>query len=796
MAYKTKNRKLTNGIRIKRRGYKMKGAIKMQEERKKLIVVLLIACVFCSPAWADWSTPIPLDEINTSDNETGPCLSHDGLTLYFVGGPSSSSSRIFEANRPQPFGPFTQVREVTGLEAGGDDIYGPCISPDNLRMYYTEQVGSTYLIKVGERTSVDDPWSAGIDISELSSLGNVQNPSVSYDELTIFFDGYNLPGGMGGWDIWQATRANTSSPFGNVTNIAAINSSSVEVCPSTTTDGLTIYFSSDRNGQSQIFKATRPSVGQSFGTPEHLSVIDTPDGSAAPSISSDDSTIYFRRHDSGLGTGDIYVSYREPNLVAHWKFDEGSGPVAYDSVGINHGIVYGPAWVEGADNGALDFDGMDDYVEVSDSDVLDITDKITLSAWIKPDSISGIQFVVTKWGIDDIDCSYGLRLEDADVRFFLVNGSSMTAKTYTDLTVSQNDWSYITATWDGQTMRAYLNGTVSDQNEIFVAGINVTDEPVSIGFNPGAGDGAGGGYFNGTIDDVRIYDRALTDVEILQLYEAVIPPPLPPFTYYVDGVNGSNLNDGLTLATAFATIEQGLLDANDGDTVLVYPDVYSEELNFDGENIILQGVPTADGAPILEAPSEFAIITMYSGEDANAIVSNLVIRNTEMAMFLVDASPTIQYLTIVDNETGIGAYGDSDPDISNCIFYNNSLADLYLCQARHSFVSDGNSPLFVDDVSDDYHLKSIRGRHWPTHDVWVLDDVSSPCIDLGDPNIYPENEPDPNGGRINVGVFANTEYASMSEWRIPEDQNRDGIVNFNDIALTANRWLERMGWYE
>ncbi|MHC4215113.1 MAG: hypothetical protein ACYSWP_17265, partial [Planctomycetota bacterium] len=88
----------------------------MNEVRKELIEVLLIACVLCSPIWADWSTPVPVDEINTSGSESGPCLTNDGLNLYFSYGPTSSSSRIYVATRAQPFGPFTSSSEVNGLD--------------------------------------------------------------------------------------------------------------------------------------------------------------------------------------------------------------------------------------------------------------------------------------------------------------------------------------------------------------------------------------------------------------------------------------------------------------------------------------------------------------------------------------------------------------------------------------------------------------------------------------------------------------------------------------------------------
>ncbi len=73
----------------------------------------------------------------------------------------------------------------------------------------------------------------------------------------------------------------------------------------------------------------------------------------------------------------------EPNLIAHWKFDETKGNIAYDSIGDNDGTVYGAQWTEGQVNGALEFDGQNDYVAVADNPALDGMSALTLSAWVK-----------------------------------------------------------------------------------------------------------------------------------------------------------------------------------------------------------------------------------------------------------------------------------------------------------------------------------------------------------------------------------------------------------------------------
>ena len=65
-------------------------------------------------------------------------------------------------------------------------------------------------------------------------------------------------------------------------------------------------------------------------------------------------------------------------------------------------------------------------------------------------------------------------------------------------------------------------------------------------------------------------------------------------------------------------------------------------------------------------------------------------------------------------------------------------------------------------VDGDYHLKSTGGRYWPMLDIWAIDEVHSPCIDVGDPASSVGNEPVPNGGRINQGAYGGTNQASES----------------------------------
>jgi hypothetical protein len=107
-------------------------------------------------------------------------------------------------------------------------------------------------------------------------------------------------------------------------------------------------------------------------------------------------------------------------------------------------------------------------------------------------------------------------------------------------------------------------------------------------------------------------------------------------------------------------------------------------------------------------------------------------------------------------------------------------------------------PLFADPNQGDFHLKSQGGRWEPVSETWVIDDVTSPCIDAGDPMAPIELELFPNGGRINMGVYGGTVDASKSYFGEPPcktiiagDINGDCRVDVLDLSILASHWLEK-----
>ena len=114
---------------------------------------------------------------------------------------------------------------------------------------------------------------------------------------------------------------------------------------------------------------------------------------------------------------------------------------------------------------------------------------------------------------------------------------------------------------------------------------------------------------------------------------------------------------------------------------------------------------------------------------------------------------------IIGMNKGYGINGPFETIAYNNI-WNNSMGSYN--RATPGIGNIHEDPLFADPGGGDFHLKSEYGRWDPELGKWVYDSVTSPCIDAGDPGDDYSNEPEPNGGRINMGAYGNTPEASRS----------------------------------
>ena len=141
------------------------------------------------------------------------------------------------------------------------------------------------------------------------------------------------------------------------------------------------------------------------------------------------------------------------------------------------------------------------------------------------------------------------------------------------------------------------------------------------------------------------------------------------------------------------------------------------------------------------------------------------------------SNPRVVNCTFTENSTttggGIHNLG-GNLTLVNCILWNNTPTEVRIgggtvsvtySDIRGGFTGEGNiaaDPLFADPANGDYHLKSRAGRWDPLSESWVIDGITSPCIDAGDPGSPVGDETQPNGGRINMGAYGGTTEASKS----------------------------------
>ena len=260
-----------------------------------------------------------------------------------------------------------------------------------------------------------------------------------------------------------------------------------------------------------------------------------------------------------------------PDPLSQWDFDEGTGPVVGDGAGPNDGTLNGDvSWTSDTPDGtgtSLSFDGNGDWVSVPDHDSIRLTDELTLSAWVKESVSHTYAKIISRrlgsyfyfLGVDNGRPYGGI----GDGTAYEVTGKS--------LLMSMNHWNHLAFAYNDTQDTMYMHFAGTERPSAVPQNLPPTP---GIDVSIGADSQGASNFFIGTIDDVAVYDAALSAAAIRQLYDSHTHPDLVA-SYYFNGDAGDvsgNGHDGGITGASFVPDRSGNPDG---------------ALNFDGNDYVL-----------------------------------------------------------------------------------------------------------------------------------------------------------------------------------------------------------------
>ena len=545
-----------------------------------VLIIALLPALTGTDANAQFifGTPVNLGpSVNTTGSDGSPSVSADGMTLYFdslrPGGVGDWDIWVSKAQTPHSDWASPELLPAPVNSPYADA--GPCISADGLALYFASDRPGGYGnfdIWVTTRKTTQDPWEEPVNLGmPVNGPAYDNHPAISPDGLTLYLDSARefWPGI---YDLYAAERASTTNAWSAPVNLgSAVNTTYYELSPSVSGDGLILCFDyRGVFGDRDILMITRASAHDTwtelfyYGSPLNTWYHDTD-----PSISLDGSMLYFgSTRPGGAGgqdlwqisiapvrvipdfnldglvnlkdycelaahwldntpafdiapppNGDGIVTHRDLaglmaywladfRLIAHWKLDEAEGMTAKDSIGNFDGRVQnGANWlvVGGKINGAISLDGIDDFV--STDFVLDPqAGPFSVYAWIKGGAPGE---VVISQAVNNATGQNWLSAELSDGEFVseLQTAGRGGYPIVSQTVITDGLWHEIGFAWDGAYRCLYVDGLEVARDETELAELGTADGGLFFGVGSDLDKGT---FFSGLIDDIRIYNRVVT----------------------------------------------------------------------------------------------------------------------------------------------------------------------------------------------------------------------------------------------------------------------------------------------
>jgi glucose/arabinose dehydrogenase len=345
-------------------------------------------------------------------------------------------------------------------------------------------------------------------------------------------------------------------------------------------------------------------------------------------------------------------------LVAAYSFNEGAGGTVGDASGnLNLGTIGNATWTaSGKFGGALSFNGTNARVTVNDSAALELTSGMTLEAWVNPSTVNIAWRDVIYKGPNDI---YYL-MAASDQGPPATGGTFSASPLYGTTMLAANNWSHLAATYDQAMLRLYVNG-VQVASRAQTGSIATSTGALYFG-----GDPLYGQYFAGRIDEVRIYNRALTATEIqTDMNTPVGNPPVdtqPPMVSLLAPTSGTTISH-VAIISATATDNLGVAGVEfyvDGasvgvDSIAPYSVNWNSTLFANGPHVITAVARDGSANQTTSAPAN---VTTLNPAFVNEIVVPGIFDATTIA-FLPDGRMLVGELT---NKILVVQPGASQPD--------------------------------------------------------------------------------------------------------------------------------------
>ena len=244
------------------------------------------------------------------------CSFPEGAPATVDGQGGDAGDAAIDSKPPCTFGPWSAPTPIVEVNSPGIDN-APWLTDDELTLYFvTDRVGNPdtdWDIYTARRTSIDKPFETPVILPTINTSRFERNLSLTADQLTLFFAS-DRSGTLGGMDLWMVTRATVADEFADaaIVHLSNLSSAATDYFPTTSADGLTLYFSSNRGASSDldIYRTRRAANVDGFDSPEPVAVLNTAAGEAALAWGQDERTLYVQSDRNPSQSWDIWYATR------------------------------------------------------------------------------------------------------------------------------------------------------------------------------------------------------------------------------------------------------------------------------------------------------------------------------------------------------------------------------------------------------------------------------------------------------------------------------------------------------